>query len=711
MSLNNFGSADKPIQNMKQDGFEVESYVEGLGDFVLECETPLTVAVQGNWGSGKTSIMYLLNEYLMATEKVETIWFNTWQFSQFNMDAQISVTFLKHLVKKLRGYAAKSSAGGRIDEIGKKLFKFTTDVATGVISNHFGSDIGTAAKNLAGIDAEKDLSDEILDLKENFQQIINEVTKNGEKRVVIFVDDLDRLQPIHAIELLEVLKIFVDCENCIFVLAIDTSVVFQGIKAKYGDISSEKAQSFFDKIIQLPFNMPTANYKLETMIFDMFSLDMDNMSGQEIREYIELIKMTSDGNPRSIKRIANYYRLTDRVANRRHIYDDITEQERVFFKKILLAFSCIELRYPKIYEHILSRISVGMIVKMADMKLPKSADSNPYEIICNSLTKMAFPVYESKDGEACDKFARVISIFVKNCQDFIVSDGTFGSNQKEKLVSLLSLTRTSSVVNGYAEDNVQHAAETFSNVADSDIYDKLKIDENQKVDTIRRLMMDGKAVKAHRELILQGVYVPFSRIKDFESDDNEAKRYSSEWSHIVLKDHKLINYINEKLGGSYNVEITPYIMKLHIEDKFDWLFSLSLNSGAEIDLDYNKKFIDKDCALFGDFCKFIEEENRLFSELGRLYGSIIIREENFTKGVKPQYVDDELIGYGTRTDDNHMMLPLASTGMADCFIGFALNNVGKLKEIVEEYNNKDFLKRKSGAFGKLLDAAELAGKV
>ena len=45
------GNADRPIEQASEDEFEISPYVEGLGDFTLDCETPLTIAVQGAWGS------------------------------------------------------------------------------------------------------------------------------------------------------------------------------------------------------------------------------------------------------------------------------------------------------------------------------------------------------------------------------------------------------------------------------------------------------------------------------------------------------------------------------------------------------------------------------------------------------------------------------------------------------------------------------------
>lgn len=46
---------------------------------------------------------------------------------------------------------------------------------------------------------------------------MNEISQAyGGKRIVFYIDDLDRLQPLRAVELLEVLKIFLDCEKCVY---------------------------------------------------------------------------------------------------------------------------------------------------------------------------------------------------------------------------------------------------------------------------------------------------------------------------------------------------------------------------------------------------------------------------------------------------------------------------------------------------------------
>ena len=93
------GFTDKPLSGRSEDIFDVEKYIKGLSSFILECDTPMTVAVQGDWGSGKTSFMMLIQEAL--GEKVLPVWFNTWQFSQFNLGDRLPLLLVSRLIDSL----------------------------------------------------------------------------------------------------------------------------------------------------------------------------------------------------------------------------------------------------------------------------------------------------------------------------------------------------------------------------------------------------------------------------------------------------------------------------------------------------------------------------------------------------------------------------------------------------------------------------------
>lgn len=108
------------------------------------------------------------------------------------------------------------------------------------------------------------------------------------------------------------MKNFFDCEHCVFVIAVDRDVVYQGIQVKYGDkISEQKKQQFFDKIIQLPFNLPTSQYDVVDYFKALLKNNVDGQIAEEDAEaYSDLFtSILGTNNPRSIKRILNLWDL------------------------------------------------------------------------------------------------------------------------------------------------------------------------------------------------------------------------------------------------------------------------------------------------------------------------------------------------------------------------------------------------------------------
>lgn len=88
-----------------QDEFNIKNYIQGLAKFIMECETPLTIAIQG-LGHWKTSIMYQVEDKLMdynqsTNSKMQNHFFNTWQYSQFEMGNNLAVALITDLISEL----------------------------------------------------------------------------------------------------------------------------------------------------------------------------------------------------------------------------------------------------------------------------------------------------------------------------------------------------------------------------------------------------------------------------------------------------------------------------------------------------------------------------------------------------------------------------------------------------------------------------------
>lgn len=86
------GITDKPIRYDKEDRFSIKPYVDGLCSFIRECDTPISIAIQGDWGCGKTSMMNMLKDNLEDGKRISCVWFDTWQYCQFHMEGQMALT-------------------------------------------------------------------------------------------------------------------------------------------------------------------------------------------------------------------------------------------------------------------------------------------------------------------------------------------------------------------------------------------------------------------------------------------------------------------------------------------------------------------------------------------------------------------------------------------------------------------------------------------
>lgn len=338
------GFTDKPLNGRSEDIFDVEKYIKGLSSFILECDTPMTVAVQGDWGSGKTSFMMLIREEL--EDKVLPVWFNTWQFSQFNLGDRLPLLLVSRLTASLglKGVQADSIKSS-LRTLGGVLFR----VGLSAASTMTGLDVAGAAES-AMSSGEEDVTEAISTLKTRFQDCVKQALEEQKKdRVVIFVDDLDRLEPARAVELLEVLKLFLDCDRCVFLLAIDYSVVSQGIRQKYGEsLDRDKGRSFFDKIIQVPFKMPVAHYDIEKFV--RAAMEQMHLPVADAAPYVSLIRTSIGYNPRGIKRLLNAFLLLQRIHSGERLDQDHE-------KRLLFAVLCLQLSYEEVYNFVVRSIS------------------------------------------------------------------------------------------------------------------------------------------------------------------------------------------------------------------------------------------------------------------------------------------------------------------------------------------------------------------
>ena len=366
---------DKPIAPGGDDTLDTKQYAEALADHIKDCVTPLTVGIQGEWGSGKTSLLNMIQHRIeteltkpphaknpiVGKERYKTIWVNTWEHSLLKTPEECLLSIIGQIIDEI-------SAVDKSWNSARKAKSALSSIAKGAVR------IGaTAALGTKG----GDVADEMLgDTEENSVKVLRKTLNNtiadiarrndtDADRFIIFIDDLDRLEPPTAVMVLELLKNIFDLDNCVFVVAIDYQVVVKGLEKKFGkpnETNEWEFRAFFDKIIQLPFMMPMANYKvnnyLTTLLRDVKYFD----TAAEAKSFADegwgtnILTLTIGKNPRSLKRLVNSLSLIKKTYAKMQPKEKGAKQENdsaelpLPLKKLVLAFVCVQISFPLVFE-------------------------------------------------------------------------------------------------------------------------------------------------------------------------------------------------------------------------------------------------------------------------------------------------------------------------------------------------------------------------
>ena len=233
----------------------------------LLARSPQAIAIDGSWGSGKSTFVALWTAYLQQ-EGAKVISFNAWKSSLSDPLDALTKEILRHfdgVPRESRHPAHKQLVefvllGSSLLKQGAKLgtlffpnLSEATDVADSLAgAAEAGAESLTSMTSTPVVPAN---SQGNIDSPDSFAAALSQAAKGwSDKPVVIMVDELDRCSPEYAVEMLQLLEHVFYAENVVFVVSMNRDQLIHSVGAFYGQGFNAVGylERFFDDVFPLP---------------------------------------------------------------------------------------------------------------------------------------------------------------------------------------------------------------------------------------------------------------------------------------------------------------------------------------------------------------------------------------------------------------------------------------------------------------------------
>ena len=383
----------------KSDYLNFDYLIDAVESIAMDAKlTPSTIGVYGDWGSGKSSLMQMVEEKIKAEHKEDAccIRFNGWLFEGYEdaktafcgsildalrtektIPAQVKTRITK-LLKKVDGKKILMKGGsvaldilltGGLGSITYLTIDAITNALKDKLSNATSGDIKEVLKGVLTENKNQSTSNrnDIKIFQEEFKKILDE---SKIEHLVIFVDELDRCTPDTVLDIFAAMRLFLFVEKTSFIIGADSRLIDYAIKTRYQNIPGNDldiSKEYLEKLVQYPVTIPKLDeleleryltcLLLETEIEDIAEcirgevlyepINQDNLISkhgekeEQIKEALLLSRIVSpilaarlNGNPRQCKRFLNTLFMRVQMAESRAV----TLDKNILAKLMLLEY-------------------------------------------------------------------------------------------------------------------------------------------------------------------------------------------------------------------------------------------------------------------------------------------------------------------------------------------------------------------------------------
>jgi hypothetical protein len=251
-------SREHPIEHAKDDEFNRQAYVSKLLNALWRSDdiNGLVVGISGPWGSGKTSLKTMLVEEINAARKTSqsfhVVEFEPWMYS--GSGKLVSLLF-NEVVDDL------SPTGGKSRHLKERTGQFAniflpalSDAASAanVVVPGVGTVSSSLIKAFSGLAKATDPTNDDIDSLARRREKLKRKLEKSPDRIIVFIDDLDRLMDDEVVEMLRAVKAVGDLPHMTYVLLYDRDSITRSLDAT----CHGKGDEYLEKIIQVPLDLP-----------------------------------------------------------------------------------------------------------------------------------------------------------------------------------------------------------------------------------------------------------------------------------------------------------------------------------------------------------------------------------------------------------------------------------------------------------------------
>lgn len=285
--------ADKSVKGCnalwKDDHMGRRPFADGLKRFILAQKGPVTIALNGSWGRGKTFLLQRLVEDLKQDFQSDAqyaapvaVYHNSWECDYIDNPLLPIITLIAESLSSDTKVLSKKQIENLLFEAAKFGISIADSFLGGRIATFIkaGKDVVRKIEDVVDTISHEDeeFAKEFLDeltsktkATETLKELLGKCAENVKAKtnapLVIVIDELDRCRPSYAVETLERIKHCFCVPNIVFVLGIDYKQLSAAIKGAYG---YEDMDNYLRRFINLtiPLPLPSPDEFVRTLVHE-----------------------------------------------------------------------------------------------------------------------------------------------------------------------------------------------------------------------------------------------------------------------------------------------------------------------------------------------------------------------------------------------------------------------------------------------------------